>query len=233
MAAGVLVVLRPHLLLWLAGRDSDRNARGGAFRAARSPPRARATLGRVRKPENRRGACGLIARRRRCGGGIAPKATDTELHRALDLARRNRVEGRLACAYPAQLTGVLAEVRLAHASFVRNLSQVVDRLQGAGIRAMLIQVGLPGDHIDTSIDLVIPERDWRRALSALANWHVHSSTYQLERSTTALLYPSDVAFRLRLHTGVSWFGVPVFATGRLLARSRRSSRGLLIPGRPD
>ena len=164
--------------------------------------------------------------------GIAPKTTDTELHRALDLARRNRVEGRLACAYPAQLTGVLAEVRIAHALFVRNLSQVVDRLQGAGIRAMLIKVGLPGDHIDTSINLVIPERDWHRALAALANWHVYSSTYQLERSTTALLYPSDGP-GLHLHTGVSWFGVPVFATGRLLARSRRSRSGLLIPARPD
>ena len=231
VAAGVLVVLRPYLLLWLAAatligiRAAARFVRPGA-RHARGPRWAESGNPRT---EGEPAVSLLVDTVWR---GIAPKATDMELHRALELARRNRVEGRLACAYPAQLTGVLAEVRVAHALFVRNLSQVVDRLQGAGIHAMLIQVGLPGDHIDTSIDLVIPERDWRRALSALANWHVHSSTYQLERSTTALLYPSDGP-GLRLHTGVSWFGVPVFATGRLLARSRRTRSGLLIPGRPD
>ena len=97
---------------------------------------------------------------------------------------------------------------------------------------MLIQVGTPGDHVDTSIDLLVPEQDWRRALAAVADWHVYGSTSRLERSSSALLYPSEGP-GLHLHTGISWFGVPAFRTDRLLARARRTRRGFLIPASPD
>ena len=49
-----------------------------------------------------------------------------------------------------------------HELFARNLPQVAGCLQRAGIPAVLIEVGLPGDHVGTSIDLVIPEQDWQR-----------------------------------------------------------------------
>jgi hypothetical protein len=127
---------------------------------------------------------------------------------------------------------VLAEVRVAAESFWRNLHQVVGRLDGAGIPAMLIKDSMPGDHIASSIDLVVPEQRWRSALTALADWYVDRSTYQLERSATALLYPS-AGPGLHLHTGVSWFGVPVLPTGRLLARACRNPNGFLIPAPAD
>ena len=62
---------------------------------------------------------------------------------------------------------------------------------------------------------------------------MQSSTYQLERSTTALFYPSTGP-GLHLHAGVSWFGVPAFPTRRLLARARKSRGGFfLIPAPAD
>ncbi len=231
VAVAVLVVLRPHLLLWLAAatlmgmRAAMRFVRPGA-RHARGP---RWAASGNRRTEEEPAVSVLIDTVWR---GTAPKATDAELHCALDLARRNRVEGRLARAYPAQLTGALAEARIAHELFVRNLSQVVGRLQRAGIRPMLIEVGKPGDHVDTSIDLVIREQGWSRALAALADWYLYDSTSQLEHSTSALLYPSDGP-GLHLHTGISWFGAPVFPTDRLLSRARRTRHGFLIPAGPD
>ena len=53
VAAAVLVVLRPHLVAVAGGRISGGDIVCGAFCAARSPPRAGATLGRVWKPEDR------------------------------------------------------------------------------------------------------------------------------------------------------------------------------------
>ena len=63
--------------------------------------------------------------------------------------------------------------------FARNLRQVASCLHRAGIPAVLIQVGVPGDHVGASIDLVIPGQHWRGALTALADWYVPRSTYQL------------------------------------------------------
>ena len=53
VAAAVLVVLRPYPLLWLAAASLVGLRAAAAFRAARSPPRAGATVGRARKPEDR------------------------------------------------------------------------------------------------------------------------------------------------------------------------------------
>lgn len=232
VAAAVLVVLRPYPLLWLAVaslvglRAALRFVRPGARHAR--PPRW-AVPGSWKTDEESAVSVLIDAVWR----GAARKATDAELHQALVLARRNRVEGRLALAYPAQLPDVLAEARITAQLFARNLHQVASCLHRAGIPAVLVKVGLPGDHVGASIDLVIPEQHWRGALTALADWSVQSSTYQLEHSATALLYPSTGP-GLHLHAGVSWFGVPAFPTRLLLARARKSRGGFfLIPAPAD
>lgn len=231
LAAAVLIAARPHPLPWLAAASLV--GLHGARRFVR--PGGRHTRGpRWAVPENLRleeqSAVSLLIdtvwRR------TTPEATDTELRHALDLARRNRVEGRLARAYPAQLAEVLAEVRVVGELLARHLCHVVGCLHRAGVPAVLIPVGLPGDDVGASIDLVVPEQHWGRALSALADRYVHRSTLRLECSTTALLYPSAGPV-LRLHTSVSSFGVPMLRTDQLLSRARRNSRGFLIPGPAD
>jgi O-antigen/teichoic acid export membrane protein len=139
--------------------------------------------------------------------GDAPAATKPQLREALALARRNHVEGRLARAYPEQLSHVMAEVRTARGLFARNLAQVTGRLGDADIPAVLFKGDLPDDCVRNDFDLVVEERHWDGTFTALAGWYVHSSTYWLERTTKALLFP-PVGPALHLHTGVSWFGVP-------------------------
>jgi O-antigen/teichoic acid export membrane protein len=231
VAAAVLIVLRPYPLLWLAVASLVglhavvRFVRPGARHAR--PPRW-AVPGSQGTDEEPAVPVLIDAVWRR----TARKATDTELHQALILARRNHVEGRLARAYPAQLPDVLGEARLTAKLFARNLHQVASSLDRAGIPAVLIEAGPPGDHVGTSIDMVILEQYWRGALTALADWYVQSSTYQLEHSATALLFPSTGP-GLHLHADVSWFGVPAFPTRRLLARARKNRGGFLIPAPAD
>ena len=231
VATAVLVVLRPHVLLWLVAatvvgvRAAVRFLRPGA-RHARLPRWARSTYARTGEES----AVSLLADA--VWRGITPRANDAELREALELARSNCVEGRLARAYPAQLAGVLEEVRSARHWYVRNLHQVLDCLQRASVQAMLIQAYGPDNHAGTSFDLVVREQDWHRALAALADWPTYSSTYQLERSTTAVLYPSTGP-GLHLHSAVCGFSTPVLPTARVLARARRSRHGFLVPAPPD
>jgi O-antigen/teichoic acid export membrane protein len=231
VAAAMLVLLRPYAVLWLAAaalvglRASVRFVRPGARHTR--PPRWAAT-GNSRTDEEPAVSLLIDAVWR----GTARKATDAELRQALVLARRNRVEGRLSCAYPAQLSGVLEEARVTAELFTRNLRQVANCLHGKGIPTVLIEVGLAGDQVDANIDLIVPERNWHTALTALADWYVKSSTYQLKHSTMALLYPSTGP-GLHLHTSVSWFGVPALPTRQLLAHARRGHGGFLIPAPAD
>ena len=231
VAAAVLIVLRPHPLLWLATaclaglHAAVRFLRPGA-RHARAP--GWAVLGNGRTDEEPAVSVLIDAVWR----GTARKATEADLHQALVLARRNRVEGRLARAYPAQLPDVWGAARVTAELFARNLDQVASCLHREGIPAVLIEVDMPGDHVGTSINLVIPEQHWRGALTALADWCAECSTYELEHSATALLYPSTGP-GLQLHTGFSWFGVPALRTCRLLARARKSPSGFLIPAPAD
>ncbi len=230
VAAVALILLHPYPWLWLAAaslaglRAAVRFVRPGA-RHVRGPRWAEAGLRCDPEP-----AASLLvdAVWRR----TPPKATDAELWPALDAARRNRVEGCLARAYPAQLAGVLAEAHGADRLFALHVGQVTGCLRHAGIPAVLIPAGTPGDHIGASVEMVVVERDWRRALAALAGWYGHRSTYQFGNSTTAVL---DLAagFELRLHTSVSWFGVPELPTDRLLSRASRNSGGLLVPAPAD
>lgn len=163
---------------------------------------------------------------------MASKATDAELRQALDVARRNRVEGRLAGAYPAQLAGVLAETRAADNLFALQVGQVTGCFRDAGIPAMLIPPGVPGSHAGASIEMVVPERDWHRALTVLSDWYEHGSTSRRGTSTSALLH-SAAGPELHLHTSVSWFGVPNCSMDRLLHRAYRNTGGLRVPEPAD
>ncbi|MFC4472672.1 hypothetical protein ACFPH6_50870 [Streptomyces xiangluensis] len=148
-------------------------------------------------------------------GEIRP-ADDEELRAALAVARRNQVEGVLARAYPRQLAGPLTAVDAGNELFRRNLAQVTDRLQAAGIPAVLIKADAAGDHVYSNFDLVVPEGRWHAAAEVLSNWCVHRSVYWLERSTKVLLEP-PLGPAAHLHSSVSWFGVPVMSTDRLFA----------------
>lgn len=231
IAAAVLIVLRPYPLLWMAAASlvgliaAARFVRPGA-RHARTPRWA--TPSNPRTDEQAAVSLLIDAVWR----GTAPKTTEAVLRDALSLGRLNGVEGRLAHAYPAQLGGVLAEIRGAEQLYWDNLHRVVNYLQGAHIPAMLIESGRPGDRVCTNIDLVVSEQNWHRALVALADYHVYSSTYQFEQSVTAFLYPS-VGPGVHLHTDLSWFGVPMLPVGRLLARTCKNRQGLLVPASPD
>jgi O-antigen/teichoic acid export membrane protein len=230
-AAAALILLRPYPWLWLVAaslaglRAAARFVRPGA-RHVRG--RRWAAAGR-RSPEDDPATSLVIEAVWR---GTSPKVTDAELGQALELARRNRVEGSLARAYPARLSAVLAETSAAGKLFAFHVGQVAGCLDGASIPAVLIPPGVPGDHVGASIEMIVPEREWRRALTVLADWYEHRSTLRLRNCATAVLH-SVAGPELRLHTGVSWFGVPAFPTDRLLHRARRNSGGLVVPAPAD
>lgn len=230
-AAVALILLRPHPWLWLlvaslAGlRAANRFVRPDA-RHARAPRWGAAGHWR---PEEESVASLLTAAVWR---GAPPRATDAGLRQALELARRNPVEGRLARAYPAQLADVLTETRTIDEWFGLHVGQATGYLRGVGIPAVLMTAGMPGGRGSASIELIIPERYWRRALAALTDRYVHSSTYQLGPSISAMLYPA-AGPELYLHTSASWFGLPVVSTDRLLSRARWDRRSLLVPAPAD
>ena len=231
MTAGALVFLRMHPAVWLAAaillglRTAARFVHPGA-RHARKPGLTTHRYGRI----DDRSAVSLLTDT--VWRGTSRRATDAELHRALVLARTNRVEGRFASAYPKHLPDVLAEVRIADGLFARNLRQVVERLDYAGIPAVLIKAERPGDHIGTNIDMVVSMSDCRSVLTVLADWHMYSSTYRLAGSTKVALYP-PLGPALHLHSGASWFGIPVLRAERLTARACRNRHGFLIPAPDD
>jgi hypothetical protein len=161
--------------------------------------------------------------------GNARPASGTELQNALMAARRNQVEGKLARAYPLQLASTLDEVSSANQLFLRNVGQVADRLRAAGIPAVLIKADLSGDYVYANFDLVVREQQWDSARAALCGWYVHRSSYWLERSTKVLLEP-PAGPAAHLHKAVSWFGIPVVPTERLLERAAPDGPGaLLVP----
>ena len=232
VAAAVLIVLRPYPLLWMAAASlfglhaAMRFLRPGA-RHARIPRWATQRNQRIEEPLS---AISLLIDT--VWRGNVPKATEVELRDALILGRLNRVEGRLARAYPTQLAGVLSEVRNATQLYTRNLDQAVDCLRREDIPAVLIEDGVRGNHVCRNIDLIVSKQHWDHALTALLGRHLYSATYQLGQSTTILLYPS-IGPGLHLHTDLSWFGTPFLSTSRLLGRARRDRRGILIPAPPD
>ncbi|MFE9773608.1 hypothetical protein ACFYOV_18445 [Streptomyces sp. NPDC005931] len=162
-----------------------------------------------------------------------PTADAGRLNRTLVLARRNQVEGRLARAYPGPLGNSLAQTREKTALFRRNLDDVTNLLDSAGIPAVLIKADPAGDYVYDNFDLVVPAGRWQASQRVLAPWYVRRTTYWLERSTKVLLWPPRGP-AVHLHTAVSWFGVPVIPTGRLFARAVPCpGHGCLLPGEAD
>jgi O-antigen/teichoic acid export membrane protein len=272
VVAGLLIVLRPHLDLWLAFaalvglraggrflRPAARHKRGALWSvlkrsatedrpAATGPPASTDQLAVIDQPAviDRPAAVARPANAERPSGpprspislltdiawqGTRPEASDMELSHALNLARRNRVEGCLARAYPKQLMHVLAELRIADDRFTRYLHHATERLRRAGIRAALIE-DLRGEHICTSIDLVVSEREWRRAIEVLAGWSEYSIVDRQEYSARGLFY-RKTGPTLSLHAGFAPFGVPAVQADRLLARARTNRNGILIPAAAD
>ena len=230
-AAVVLIILRPVPILWLVVasvvglRAAVRFVRPGA-RHRRDP---RWAAPRAQKPERTTAMSLLIDAVWR---GTAREATEADLHQVLGLSRLNRVEGRLAHAYPEQLADVLAEVRVAGQLYTRNLHQAIDHLDHAAVLAVLIRDDMRGDHVHPSIDLVVSEQDWRGAVAALARWSEYCVLDEEERQTRALFHPitGPVVY---LHTGPSWLGAPVLPASQLLARARRNADGVREPGPAD
>ncbi len=236
LTAAVLVVLRRYPVPWLAAATAAGLFAGVRFLRHPGPPEqtgpATVAPGRRRETMKVKEHSEASLLTDAVWRGSAPAATKPELRGALALARRNHVEGRLASAYPDQLSHVLAEVRTARGLFARNLAQVTGRLGAADIPAVLVKGDLPDDCVRNDFDLVVEERHWHGTFTALAGWYVHSSTYWLERTTKALLFP-PVGPALHLHTGVSWFGVPVVPTDQLLGRASGNGHGCLSPAPVD
>jgi len=232
----VLVALRRYPVPWLVAAIAVGLLAGVRFLRHSGPPEqqgpATVVPGRRREPMKVKERSGTSLLADAVWRGNAQAATKPQLREALALARRNHVEGRLARAYPAQLPHVMAEVRTARGLFARNLAQVTGRLGDADIPAVLFKGDLPDDCVRHDFDLVVEERHWDGTFTALAGWYVHSSTYWLERTTKALLFP-PVGPALHLHTGVSWFGVPVVPTEELFARASGNGHGCLSPAPVD
>lgn len=228
--AAVLFLLRPHLDLWLAVaalaglRAVGRFLRPGARHA-------RSALWPAPKPPAITSQSPVLLLTSVAWQGTASEAASGELSDALALARLNRVEGCLARAYPHQLVHVLADLRAADDLFTRYLHQVTDRLRQARIRAVLIE-DLRGDHISTSIDLMVSEPDWHKALDVLVGWSQYNIVDSVECSAKGVFYPA-IGPALVLHTGFAPYGVRALSADRLLARAHRNPRGVLIPAAPD
>ena len=231
VAITVLVLLRPFRWFWLVAavliglraakhfvRPGARHARGPRWiaalaRSSAEDPVLALLTGTVWREAPLRGA-------------------EAELHRALDLARQNRVEGRLARAFPRQLAGVLAEVRAADGLIRHCIQHAVERLDRAGIPVVVIPAGAPGEHALTRADLIVSEEHWSRALACLAGWSVVGSVHRLGQSRTALLNLS-AGPELYLHGDISWFGVPLLTARCLLDRACPTHHGLLVPALAD
>ncbi|MEU6915095.1 lipopolysaccharide biosynthesis protein [Streptomyces olindensis] len=250
LLAGVLVLLHPYPLAWLIAatviglRTVERFLRRtNAHGPAEEPP--------VELTTHQSGTAMIHAsaehsKVRTSGTEVRPgrllvdavwretprPAGDAALRRALPLARDNQVEGRLARAYPRQLADVVAEVDTANELFRENLGEVTDRLRAAGIPTVLIKRGRENGHACGDFDLVVPDGRWQAACDVLQGWYVDRSTYWLERSTKVLLEPRRGP-SVHLHTGVSWFGVPVMSTRRLFDRACPDAGAWLAPHPAD
>ena len=228
--AVALFLLRSHLDLWLAAaalaglRAVGRFLRPGARHA-------RSALWSAPKPAAVANRSPVLLLTSVAWQGTAAEASAAELSDTLALARLNRVEGCLARAYPHQLVHVLADLRAADDLFTLYLHQVTERLRHARIPAVLVE-DLRGDHISTSIDLMVSEPAWHRALDVLAGWSQYNIVDSLECSAKGVFYPATGP-AVVLHTGFAPHGVPALPADRLLARAHRNPRGILIPAAPD
>ncbi|MET7619742.1 lipopolysaccharide biosynthesis protein [Streptomyces sp. NPDC005408] len=221
--AGVLILLAPLPRLWLVAATAVGVHAAARFFRHRGAPEAPVPSGAA----DVRLVTDAVWLR-----DVRPAGAE-QLRRALTVARRNQVEGRLARAYPGQLGDVLDEVNSATELFRRNLCQVTDRLRAAGIPTVLIKADLSGDYVYGNFDLVVHGDQWRAADAVLSDWYTHRERYWLERSSKVLLEP-PLGPAAHLHTAVSWFGVPVVPTDRLFAGAVPcDGHGWLVPNPAD
>ncbi|MFF5938883.1 hypothetical protein [Streptomyces sp. NPDC012508] len=246
----VLPALRPHPVLWLLAAILTTTLALGRFLARGGAPdpdpdgtepydtRSDGTERRESRPDrvgpgrdtgrNSEPALRLLVDA--VWRGDPRPASDEELRAALAAARVNRVEGRLARAYPRQLATTLDAVSDAAHLFRRNLVESTDRLGAADIPTVLVKADLSGDLVHGDFDLVVPTDRWKAAQEALSGWFVKRSTRWLERSTSVLLAPPGGP-SAQLHTSVAWHGVSVMATDRLFAHAvpDHDGRAWLVP----
>lgn len=156
--------------------------------------------------------------------GERGEASPTTLRVALDIARRNRVQGRLARAYPDLLGAETRMVAEAHSSFLRNLHQASALVRDAGAHPVLIKVDPEEDAVYSNFDLVVGEDGWEHAVQALSVWGRRNGRHPLEPGKLLIHPPHGPA--AHLHRSVEWFGVPVIPTDILRARA------ILPPDRP-
>ncbi len=139
---------------------------------------------------------------------------------ALALARRNEVDGPLIRAHADRLPGELALLDEAVGAYRANLATACDLLLRAGVEPVLIKATPWDDVTYSNFDLLVGDRGWDRAVSALTPWVIRTSRYPLERATKMLLYPASGP-AVHLHRSVAWFDIPAVATERVITRAAR------------
>jgi len=214
MAAAVLIALRPRLLLWMAA---------ATLVGARAVMRFLRPEGRAKsRPDEPLSPASLLVEA--IWRDSKPRPGEPELRAALALGQLNRVEGRLARAFPTQLAEVLADVQVAAYWYTRVLRDTTSRLHRAMIPAVLIEEQIRGDSVCGHINLVVPSRYWPRALGILAD----GDTFCLQRPDMILIQP-PAGPSLRLHPDLSWLGAQFLPTDRLIAHAWRVREGILTP----
>lgn len=172
----------------------------------------------------------LVARAAWNGG--RPEADPLTLRLALDIARRNRVQGRLARSYPDLLGAEIRRVAQEDSSFLRNLEEVSALLRDAGIRPVLIKLDPGEDAVYSNFDLVVGDDGWEPAIRALSVWGRRNGRHPLEPGKL-LVHPRRGP-AAHLHRSVEWFGVPVIPTKVLRAGARRRpGRSWLVPANEE
>ena len=230
IAIAMLVLLHGHALLWLGAASAV--GLWAILRFIRPGARHRRTPGWVSPGDS--GDPEVAGQRFLTQGiwlGLLPKPSAVELDQASILARRNRIEGRLAALYPQQLPDLLAETQATARLFANNLRHVDALLRTAGIPMVLLNVGRPSDHLGNGIDIVVPDPHWHAAIAVLDDWYVKKSVHRAE-GALALLFPASGP-EVHLRNSLSWFGLPMLEADRLLQRSRRSRSGILVPASAD
>jgi hypothetical protein len=228
VVAAALILLRPQPLLWIAVagvaglRAAIRFTRPGA-RHARAPR----WVASSRPAVGDRSAVAVLTEA--VWQQAAPRASAAEVGQALELARLNRVAGRLARAYPEALADVLTEAGVADRAYTRLVDHSAICLLEAGIPALLLP-GAPVDRDDPVVDLVVAEPDWPRGLAALSGLATYGRPGHFRSDGGRA--GSTNSPPVRFHTDLSWLGVPIHPS-RLLARARPAPHGLLILAAAD
>jgi hypothetical protein len=156
---------------------------------------------------------------------------DRRLSAALDLARRNRVAGRLARVFPDRLSAEIEAADTANRELRVNLATVSQLLRSAGIDAVLVKFDQKADAEYGNFDLVTGDDGFAMTREALRTWTVRTSRHPLEPDKVLLHPRSGPA--AHIHRGLSWFGIEVISAPQLRAEATIGIAGLLVPGHAE